>query len=179
MTHVEPSLAAAIEAFAQAKRAILQQLEGMQDTQLKSQPLGGWSMTQVLEHIMHSEASTLAYMKKKTSSGWDSLDDATAEHQQTALALHERLQSDEKYQAPSVLPEPLNELGCEEIMQRWERIRIEWEEWLGDFDPKHMNKLVFRQPIAGMLTLVNAIQFLTLHIQHHIPQMVANRAAIA
>lgn len=179
MNHTTLDLAEALREFAEAKQAILQLTEGMSDEQLKAQPLSGWSMAQVLEHIMHSEASTLAYMKKKTSSGWDSLEESTEAHQQTAFALHERLSSDEKYQAPSVLPEPLNALGSKEIIDQWNLIRADWGLWLEAFDTTHLDKLVFRQPAAGMLSLVNTIRFLALHIRHHIPQLANNRAALA
>ena len=178
MNHAIHDLTEGLHEFAEAKRVILQFTDSMSDEQLKAQPLSGWSLVQVLEHIMHSEASTLAYMKKKTSSGWDSLEDTTDAHQQTAWALHERLLSSEKYQAPSVLPEPQNALGTQEIIEQWNLIRADWSLWLDAFDPIYLNKLVFRQPVAGMLTLVHTIRFLTLHIHHHLPQMRANRAAL-
>ncbi|MFM9004182.1 MAG: DinB family protein [Flavobacteriales bacterium] len=67
-------------------------------------PQGEWSIAQVLEHLLASEGGTLGYMKKKSSGGWDSLEVAAAEHNEKSAAIHARLESNERYKAPDVLP---------------------------------------------------------------------------
>lgn len=135
------------------------------------QPPGEWSMAQVIEHLLTSEGGTLGYMKKKSSGGWDSLEEAAAEHNEKSAAINARLESNERYKAPDVLPEPGNTASIEELFQKWNLLREDLYAFLLTIEPAHFNKLVFRQPAAGMLTVLHALEFLDAHARHHLPQL--------
>ena len=135
------------------------------------QPADGWSIAQVVEHLIASEGGTLGYMKKKSSGGWDVLEEATAEHHERSNAINARLESDERYKAPDVLPEPGNSTSLQDLLQKWNALRRELEAFLLTLDVTHFNKLVFRQPSAGMLTILHALEFMDAHLRHHLPQI--------
>ena len=135
------------------------------------QPADGWSIAQVVEHLIASEGGTLGYMKKKSSGGWDALEEANAEHHESSNAINARLESDERYKAPDVLPEPGNSTSLEDLLQKWNALRTELEAFLLTLDVTHFNKLVFRQPSAGMLTILHALEFMDAHLRHHLPQI--------
>jgi hypothetical protein len=135
------------------------------------QPADGWSIAQVVEHLIASEGGTLGYMKKKSSGGWDALEEATAEHHEKSRAINARLESDERYKAPDVLPEPGNSTSLQDLLQKWNALRRELEAFLVTLDVTHFNKLVFRQPSAGMLTILHALEFMDAHLRHHLPQI--------
>ncbi len=135
------------------------------------QPAAGWSIAQVVEHLIASEGGTLGYMKKKSSGGWDVLDEATAEHHEKSTAINTRLESDERYKAPDVLPEPGNSTSITDLLQKWNALREELEVFLLTIEATHFNKLVFRQPAAGMLTIIHALEFMDAHLRHHLPQI--------
>jgi hypothetical protein len=42
---------------------------------------------------------------------------------------------------------------------------------LQTIEPAHFNKLVFRQPAAGMLSVLHALEFMDAHLRHHLPQI--------
>ena len=130
-----------------------------------------WSIAQVVEHLLSSEGGTLGYMKKKSSGGWDILEDATVEHHEKSAAINARLESDERYKAPDVLPEPGNTTSLEALLTRWNLLRDELYHFILTIDSKHFNKLVFRQPAAGMLTILHALDFMEAHLRHHLPQI--------
>jgi len=134
-------------------------------------PSGEWSMAQVIEHLLASEGGTLGYMKKKSSSGWDSLEEAAAEHNEKSAAIKTRLESNERYKAPDVLPEPGNTASIEELFQQWNLLREDLHAFLQTIEPAHFNKLVFRQPAAGMLSVLHALEFMDAHLRHHLPQI--------
>jgi hypothetical protein len=134
-------------------------------------PAGEWSIAQVVEHILSSETGTLGYMKKKSSGGWDSLEDAGDEHRASSAAINARLESDERYKAPDVLPEPSNTLTLGELFEKWNALRTELVEFVSHIQPEHFHKLVFRQPAAGMLTVLHALEFMDAHLRHHLPQI--------
>ena len=179
MNHTMDELQLKWSAFAQAKERILACMETLSEEQAHAQPLSGWRAVQDIEHILYSEKGTLGYIQKKTSSGWESLEDQEDEHRLKAQALHERLRSNEKYPAPAVLPEPTNSPSLEEMHAEWNAIRGQWNQWFESVDSAYLHKLIFKQPAAGMLTLADTLTFLTLHIEHHIPQIEANVTALA
>ena len=170
MNHTTDELQRHWSAFENAKERMLSLISVLSEEQAHAQPLSGWSAVQVIEHILYSEKGTLGYILKKTSSGWESLEDQEDAHRTNARALHDRLRSDEKYPAPAILPEPTNTLAVAEVLTEWLSIRTQWSEWLASVDPTFEHKLIFKQPAAGMLTLADTLTFLTLHIEHHMPQ---------
>jgi hypothetical protein len=99
------------------------------------------------------------------------LEEATAEHHERSNAINARLESDERYKAPDVLPEPGNSTSLEDLLQEWNALRTELEAFLLTLDVTHFNKLVFRQPSAGMLTILHALEFMDAHLRHHLPQI--------
>ena len=132
---------------------------------------GEWSVCQVFEHIVQSETGTLGYMVKKSSSGWDVLETEQAEHQQNGDALSQRLQSNEKYKAPAILPEPPNTTSLASLEHDWPLLRAQLKAFFEAVPPAHYDKLVFKQPYAGMISAPRAAAFLSNHIAHHIPQI--------
>lgn len=154
-----------------AQESFIAQMLVMNGNVIAVAPSQGWSALQVLEHIIVAEKGTLGYMKKKSSGGWDTLENTSEEHRAASLAVNNRLRSDERYAAPSVLPEPLGIRSFEEFISEWKDLRHEMEIFVSQVDPVFYEKLVFKQPIAGMLNLKQALQFMTLHILHHIPQI--------
>lgn len=141
-------------------------------------PSGGWSALQVLEHLLASETGTLGYMRKKTSSGWESLEVAEEKHLAAAEALRSRLQSGDRYSAPAILAEPqgLEPIGV--MLERWENLRAEMEQFVFSLDEEYYDRLIFRQPAAGLLRLFDTLDFLRYHLEHHIPQLQRIRASL-
>lgn len=134
-------------------------------------PAGEWSLAQVVEHLLASETGTLGYMQKKSSGGWDTLEDAGDDHHASSAAINARLESNERYKAPDVLPEPSNAIALSDLIEKWNSKRAELLDFVSHIQPEHFHKLVFRQPAAGMITVLHALEFMDAHIRHHIPQI--------
>jgi hypothetical protein len=157
--------------LATAKEAYLSHLQAIPDSQFHQQPPAGWSASQVTEHLLFSETGTLGYMKKKSSSGWDVLETTGQEQKNNSAALNDRLASSERYKAPAVLPEPPNTTSKTDLLLHWEKTREEFAAFLEHVSEQHFDKLVFKQPIAGMLNILQTLEFIGHHIEHHIPQV--------
>lgn len=145
-------------------------LPSSKQLQAHAQPIEGWSFAQVVEHLLASEGGTLGYMRKKCSGGWEILEDASAEHHEKSRAIIERLESNERYLAPDVLPQPTNAIALNELLAQWDEQRQELLKFIREIQPNHFHKLVFRQPAAGMLTVLHALAFMEAHLRHHLPQ---------
>lgn len=155
----------------QAKEAMWQLIDSIAEEKLHTPEPHNWSAAQVIEHLLVSEGGTLGYMLKKSSGGWDALEDTDTAHHESSRAINERLRSDERYKAPDVLPAPPNTTSKHELLQQWNALRSKLEVFLNGIEPQHLHKLVFRQPAAGMLNVVHTLEFMEAHLHHHLPQM--------
>jgi hypothetical protein len=160
-----------LAALTQARINFQKEFAHLTEEQCAFQPEDGWSIRQVIQHIMFSEGGTLGYMKKKSSSGWENLDVTGEEHLHNGSALNSRLQTNERYKAPAVLPEPENNVSVSDALLHWDKLRSDLLDFLEGIEEVHFNKLVFRQPAAGMLNVIQTLDFLTNHLNHHIPQV--------
>jgi hypothetical protein len=168
---MHPLLETKLVALTQARLNFQKEFAHLSAEQCAKQPVDGWSIGQVIQHIMFSEGGTLGYMKKKSSSGWETLDVTGEEQVQNGMALNTRLQTNERYKAPAVLPEPENNIPIADALANWDRLRSDLVDFLESIEEVHFNKLVFRQPAAGMLNVIQTLDFLTNHLNHHIPQV--------
>ena len=155
----------------EAREKFLEEFNAMTDAQRSWQPTDGWSTNQVLDHILVAETGTLGYMKKKSSSGWDILEDTTEEIRGKSELFNTRLGTNERWKAPEILPQPSNESSFDELCRRWELLRTDMQQFFQEIQPAHYEKLVFKQPYAGMLNSLQALEFMTMHIRHHIHQI--------
>lgn len=153
------------------RNMLLAELDSLSPQQLTTSQNESWSVVQVVEHIIWSETGTLGYMKKKTSSGWEILPLAGDEENLKSSQLNNRLASDERYKAPSVLPEPEGKKTIDELVREWNLLRDELMTFIKGLDENFYDRLVFKQPIAGPLNLFQTLEFLNHHLRHHIPQI--------
>lgn len=167
------------EAMENAKRAIVTELDQWSAENHLKQPEGGWSASQMIEHLLASEWGTLGYMKKKTSSGFEAIELAGAENAQSSQALNNRLASGERYKAPAVLPDPVGATDWGTQKKQWDAMRVDFEQFLNQLTPEFFDRLVFRQPLAGPLNLFQTLEFVKHHIEHHQPQLERIKAALA
>jgi hypothetical protein len=54
----------------------------------------------------------------------------------------------------------------------WEEERSKLQMFLTSIDEKHINKKIFKHPIAGMFNAAQGVAFLREHLIHHRPQIV-------
>jgi|GEM_PF-3072633 len=164
-----------LEQFSQLEETtneFLSHISDWSDEQLsQKEDKNNWSANQVIEHLISSETGTLVYMKKKSSSGWDVLEDATDETRAAGQALTARLSTNMRIVAPSVLPEPTNDLSHAQLRTQWSALRTELKSFIDNIKPEHYKKLVFKQPSIGMIHIIATMQFLDAHVRHHIHQL--------
>lgn len=155
----------------EAKQQALQYFEGLSTEQMNSAPEGEWSMVQVIEHILMSEGGTLGYMMKKSSSGFDALDKVGDQERFAESMLVKRLDSGERYKAPAVLPDPQGGSTLEDLIAKWGKLRTQLNAFISTVPEEYYDRLIFKQPAAGMITLDGTLDFLNSHLRHHFPQL--------
>lgn len=154
-----------------AKERMLDELEYWDVTKLTEAPEGQWNSLQVLEHVMLSEKGCLEYMLKKTASGHEALDIMGEEQIKNSATLNEKLASDQKWKAPDAMPDPSGDASLSEMIVAWDELHSKYEKFLRQLDEAFYDRLVFRHPYAGPLSLEQTFEFLTEHINHHMHQL--------
>ena len=130
-----------------------------------------WAVSQVIAHLITSEKLSLIYMKKKAQ-GIDQAGDSgfTEKFKTLVLKLSQRLPI--KYKAPKfIAAETPEALTLEKATIHWQQVRQELKVFAETISEKNIHKKIFKHPVAGMLDVIQAMDFLYEHIRHHWPQI--------
>lgn len=154
------------------RTTLLQDLQTHSAQQLEVKPSSDkWSVLEILTHLYTSERLSFGYIKKK-SQGVQHLKNAGIQQALLVpiLKISQRLPF--KFKAPNVVKENTPEaLPLDKLISQWNLMRIELKSHLENIPDKHVHKLVYKHPIAGRLSLPQALQFFAEHINHHKPQI--------
>lgn len=154
------------------RNTLLQNLQTHSPQQLAAKPSSDkWSALEILTHLYTSERLSFGYIKKK-SQGIQHLKNAGLQQAFLVpiLKISQRLPF--KFKAPNVVKENTPEaLPLDILISQWNLMRIELKSHLENIPDKHVHKLVYKHPIAGRLSLPQALQFFAEHINHHKPQI--------
>jgi uncharacterized damage-inducible protein DinB len=148
---------------------------------LNQQPAdGGWSVLQVMHHLILSEEGSLRYVKKKMSfnpelkrGGWG--------HRLRSLLLSVFLGLPFKFKAPKgVAGEALpTESDFQATAQRWLDTRRELRGFIAELPPEVLRTALYRHPRAGRLTLMGMLRFFHEHFRRHRAQIERVLKAVA
>jgi uncharacterized damage-inducible protein DinB len=151
---------------------LLEDLQTRSSPQLAAKPSSdAWSVLEILTHLYTAERLSFEYIKKK-SQGIEHLDNAGIQQSLLVpiLKISQRLPF--KFKAPNVVKENTPEAyPLQELINQWDLLRMEIKSHLENTLDNHVDKLVYKHPIAGRLSLPQALQFFAEHITHHKSQI--------
>jgi uncharacterized damage-inducible protein DinB len=131
----------------------------------------GWSVSEILIHLVTSERLSINYMKKKAL-GIESLENSGLVEviKMQLLRLSQRLPV--KYKAPNIIVDHTPAaIPFDSLRREWDEVRQELKLFAERMADNHVKKKVFKHPVAGRLDLFQAMDFFFEHIQHHWPQI--------
>lgn len=131
---------------------------------------GKWSALQVLQHVVTAEALTLGYVRKKMQAGL-ALEKAGPASRLRLLAVQIALALPLRVAAPGPAGEVPAQSELQALRARWDEVRGDLERLVRGFPPELQDRLVFRHPFAGRMTLAHALGTLEAHLEHHVPQV--------
>lgn len=168
---MRPDLARGLERLERSRGRALRTLEGHRPETLNRAPAPGkWSALQTLHHVVTAETLTLGYIRKKMQAG-DALPRATVASLLRLLLLEAALASPLRRRAPAMVADVPERVDAAELAARWDGVRAGLRELAEAFPPQHLDRLVFRHPVVGRLTLAHAIDSMAAHLDHHLPQV--------
>ena len=62
-------------------------------------------------------------------------------------------------------------MPLEALLEKWNLLRLELKSHLEHVADGHVHKLVYKHPVAGRLSVIQAMQFFAEHINHHKAQI--------
>ncbi len=124
----------------------------------------------MLHHVVTAEALTLGYIRKKMQAG-AALETAGPASRLRLLALQVTLALPLRFKAPTTAGDVPTESELRALRARWDEVRRSLDELVRSFPPELEDRLVFRHPYAGRMTLAHALGTLQAHLDHHIPQV--------
>ncbi|MCB0568206.1 MAG: DinB family protein [Phaeodactylibacter sp.] len=168
-----PSLTQCLQKMDRDLEELLGQLSAFDNDVLNRRPAdGGWSVMQVMHHLMLAEEGSLRYVKKKLSFD-PKLQDAGMQSWVRQFLLRFYLGLPLKFKAPKgvgddVLPERSD---FREAAQRWKASRKDMQDYLAGLPEGLYSKSVYRHPFAGRMSLEGMARFFDGHFERHRKQI--------
>jgi len=151
------------------------QLAAFSDEELNRAPArGGWTATQCLHHLILSEGGSQKYLEKKLSFKPELPRKGITDHLRRWLIVG-YLSSPMKAKAPKGIGDEFlpaySEL--EPTLTKWRTQRAGLRTYLASLDPELYDKLIFKHPFAGRISLNTTLDFFQAHFARHRRQALA------
>lgn len=132
---------------------------------------GGWSMLQVIRHLVTAETMSTDYLVKKNYTNAYKKSGMGTRLRSGLLRL--MLRSPLRFKAPRILAalEPQDGLQAKPLLAEWESSREKLRAYLEGFPEEKLTFEIYRHPRSGWLTVVQTLQFLEDHLRHHQQQL--------
>ena len=159
------------ERLEETRREVLARLEGRDAARLnRPRGDGGWSVVQILAHVITAEAGTQRYVSKKMLGG-AGLPRSGIASRLRLIALQVANASPLRFRAPAGTGDVPTEIDPEDLLSRWEAVRAGWRELLDGFPEELLDRMVFRHALVGLMGLPDTLSFLRSHLAHHARQV--------
>lgn len=153
----------------QQRRALIDRLQELPDDLLSTRPLPDkWSIIEILEHLVLSERDVFQGLPKPA----DAISQQRKPSDRVAywivlMALGLRI----PVKAPSPKAIPTGRTSFAKLRRQWD-CNYEWlESYVKELPGDNFNDAVFSHPIAGQLTLEQAIRMGQIHLALHMSQI--------
>lgn len=170
---MQPALGRRFERLEAARSRLLGSLAGCDAAALNRSPAPGrWSPLQVLHHVVTVEGLTVGYVRKKMQAG-AALPRAGVTSRLRLLLLQATLASPLRVRAPAGTATVPATGELPQLQVLWDEVRGDLARLLGSFPAELLDRLVFRHPYAGRMSLEHALGMLQAHFDHHARQVEA------
>jgi len=131
---------------------------------------GKWSALQILHHVVTAEALSVGYVRKKMQAG-PALPKAGMASRLRLLALRVTLATPIRLPAPAATATVPEAIDPAELRARWLAVRADMRDLLESMPAELADRLLFRHPLVGRLSLADTLGFMQAHLGHHLAQV--------
>jgi hypothetical protein len=166
-----------LQAFDDTRRGLLDEMEALSPALLVAKPIAGkWSMIEIVEHLVLAERAVFKGLPDPSRLVENRRD---LGHRGRYLLVMFILTSSIRVRVPSPAMVPQGARGLAGLRRLWD----ESQRWLGSciahLGPGAGRKAVFEHPIAGPLTVSQAVRMGQVHVEGHVRQIRRLRRLLA
>jgi uncharacterized damage-inducible protein DinB len=138
---------------------------------LNQQPTNGWSINQVIAHLIAAERLSVLYLRKKIQAINEVENTGLIEElKMIVIILSQRLPF--KFKAPkTVVENTKSSTSLHQLEQEWNAVRNELKIVLEKFNDDQIKRKIFKHVVAGKLNIQQTLIFFREHIIHHQKQI--------
>ncbi len=131
-----------------------------------------WSAFQNLEHLIGAESASLAYLRKKMSSGGNNISKAGFKSwvRWALLRLAFALPT-LKFKVPAQLPELPETSDFDDLNKRFVAHRLEFKAFLDTLSDDLLESELWKHPSAGKMSIAQMLDFFVDHVNRHRKQL--------
>lgn len=149
-----------------------------EDRRYKS-PEGSWNAVQIFYHLKESEKGTAGYLGKKIQAPKSEVSSGGLSSKLRSKLLSKSLRNHKmKFKAPAVFSDMPSKPDYETVRREYMEARKNLEAVLEEFETDMLGKAYFKHPVAGRITIVQTLKFLTDHFERHREQIYERSAKI-
>jgi hypothetical protein len=153
------------------RQSLFEKLDAIDDDLLKFVPdAQSWSILQVCHHLIVSEELSLLYLNKKLKYK-SNIPPAGISSFLRSISLNMALRLPFRMSAPQRVSKFPKNLEWLELKNRWITVRDGMRKRLDTIPAEYVDKLVYKHPSVGRLTLYQMLTFFHTHIKRHEKQM--------
>jgi uncharacterized damage-inducible protein DinB len=142
-------------------------LKNLSGEKLNQQPAHGWSINQVIAHLITAERLSVLYLQKKFQAINEVENSGLIEElKMIVIILSQRLPF--KFKAPKTVVENTKpSTSLQELEQEWTTVRNELKIVLEKFNDDQLKRKIYKHVVAGKLNIQQTLLFFREHIIHH------------
>ena len=138
---------------------------------LNQQPTNGWSINQVIAHLIAAERLSVLYLRKKIQAINEVENTGLIEElKMIVIILSQRLPF--KFKAPkTVVENTKSSTSLHQLEQEWNAVRNELKIVLEKFNDDQIKRKIYKHVVAGKLNIQQTLLFFREHVIHHQQQI--------
>ncbi len=138
---------------------------------LNQQPTNGWSINQVIAHLIAAERLSVLYLRKKIQAINEVENTGLIEElKMIVIILSQRLPF--KFKAPKTVVENTKpSTSLHQLEQDWNAVRNELKIVLEKFNDDQIKRKIYKHVVAGKLNIQQTLLFFREHVIHHQQQI--------
>ena len=129
---------------------------------------GRWSILMVLEHVVIAEEIMLADIQRTATAGPAGRAPKSPEAFHRVIKV---LEKDIPVEVPVPELEPMGGVSLDDLIVRWEAARTGLRQALEEIPPETLTTPICRHPVAGPMDARETLEFLAVHLDHHLRQI--------
>jgi hypothetical protein len=166
-----------LQAFDDTRRGLLDEMEALDPALLVAKPIAGkWSMIEIVEHLVLAERAVFKGLPDPSTLAENRRD---LGHRGRYLLVMFILTSRIRVRVPSPAMVPQGDRGLAELRRLWDESQRWLRSCIAHLGPGAGRKAVFEHPIAGPLTVSQAIRMGQVHVEGHVRQIRRLRRLLA